>query len=83
MILTKDCIKSGQISKEFKKMRARTGLTQLDVAIDAGIATKTIGQMERGQHSDMSLRTFVSLANAYGLEVRMVSKKGEDDEISR
>jgi len=75
VILSDDCVKSGQVSKFFKLLRAKRGMTIMEVSGDIGASTKTVGGVERRDNDDMYLQIFVSLANLYGYDVKLVKKE--------
>ncbi len=75
MILTNDCIKSGKISEVFKKLRTDKAMSVMGAALETECKASTIYNMEQKRRGDMYLQVFVSLANTYGLDVKLVRKK--------
>lgn len=56
-----------KVGRNVKKFRESKGLTQVELAVDADIASSTIGMIETAQN-DMTLSKINAIAKALGLE---------------
>lgn len=56
-----------KVGKNIKKLREAKGLTQVELAVDAEIASSTIGMIETAQN-DMTLSKINAIAKALGIE---------------
>ncbi len=56
-----------KVGKNIKRIREEKGLTQIELAVDAGLASSTIGMFETAKN-DMTLSKINAIAKALGLE---------------
>lgn len=59
-------MKQINIANALRLARKKAGLTQKYVAETTGVLPETISQLERGKHTNPTLKTLVSLADCYG-----------------
>jgi len=62
-----------KVGKNVKKFREAKGLTQIELAVDANMASSTIGMIETAKN-DMTISKINSIANALGIEAYMLLK---------
>lgn len=62
-----------KVGKNIKKIREAKGLTQVELAVDANIASSTIGMIETAQN-DMTLSKINAIAKALGIETYTLLK---------
>lgn len=55
--------------QRIREERRRQDMTQADLAIASGVSRATIAQLESGDHSNVTLNTLSSLADALGVSV--------------
>ena len=65
------------LGKRIKKLRERSGITQLALADQTGLARSYIGQIESGL-KNASLETIVSIANCLGVSIEEFLKDSMD-----
>jgi len=56
-----------KIGRNVKRFREAKGLTQVELSVDANIASSTVGMIETAQN-DMTLSKINAIANALGIE---------------
>jgi transcriptional regulator with XRE-family HTH domain len=62
-----------------KRLRKKRGLTQFQLAVEAGITLGTLAALEQGENTDPRLSTFLRLAHALGVtldELAAESREG-------
>lgn len=62
-----------KVGKNIKKYREMMGLTQVELAVDANMASSTIGMIETAQN-DMTLSKINALAKALKIDAYMLLK---------
>lgn len=62
-----------KVGQNIKKHREAKGLTQVELAVDADIASSTIGMIETAQN-DMTLSKINAIAKALGVEAYTLLK---------
>ncbi|HPT41658.1 MAG TPA: helix-turn-helix transcriptional regulator [Candidatus Gastranaerophilaceae bacterium] len=62
-----------KIGKNIKKYREAKGLTQIELAVDADMASSTIGMIETAQN-DMTLSKINSIAKALNIDAYKLLK---------
>ncbi len=70
-----------RLFKQLKEVRSNLGITQVELAYQAGISLPTVQNMEANR-ANPSLETLESLANFLGLEVCLVPKKSDWETLS-
>ena len=61
------------------RKRVKLGLSQYDLGLIAGYPANSISQWERGERAP-NLRKFIDLANAVGLELKLVEWQEKKDD---
>lgn len=62
-----------KVGKNIKKLREAKGLTQVELAVDANIASSTIGMIETAQN-DMTLSKINAIAKALEIDAYKLLK---------
>lgn len=62
-----------KVGKNIKKLREAKGLTQVELAVDANMASSTIGMLETAQN-DMTLSKINAIAKALEIEAYKLLK---------
>ena len=62
-----------KIAKNIKSFREAKGLTQVELAVDANIASSTVGMIETAQN-DITLSKINAIAKALGVEAYQLLK---------
>ena len=52
-----------------KEQREKRGMSQRDLARSAGVGNATISCLEKGSGTNVSLRTFLAIAGALGIDI--------------
>ena len=58
-----------KLTMKIKKLRAKKGWTQKDLAKKAGLAVVTIEKIEMGERTNLYLSTRKKLAKAFGISI--------------
>lgn len=62
-----------KVGKNIKKLREQKGLTQVELSVDADMASSTIGMIETAQN-DITLSKINAIAKALGIEAYKLLK---------
>lgn len=60
-----------ELGSEIRKARLARGLTQADLAAEAGISRKTVNLLENGLVGDLGVRKVLTVLQELGLELRL------------
>src|ERR1019366_5672031 len=56
------------LKDKFKKLREKAGISQQEVATEAGLSWSLIAQIEQGKKNDVRVSTLLGLARALGVD---------------
>ncbi len=70
-------MKTGELNRLLIKARKVQGLNQLEVAELAGVGETVVYKLESGRE-DVTLKSFVAVLSALGVEIRCRSPLGEE-----
>jgi len=61
------------IGKRIKELRETAGITQLELAMKAGISLSNLSQIEQGKKDDPRLSTLVAVADVFGVSLDVLA----------
>jgi transcriptional regulator with XRE-family HTH domain len=61
--------KRPDLGRRLKQLREAKGLTQVELAIKAGLSPSNVAQIEQGQRPDPRVSTVAALAQALGVDI--------------
>ncbi|MBN2617194.1 MAG: helix-turn-helix transcriptional regulator [Spirochaetales bacterium] len=65
-----------EIGNNIKIKRKEACLTQQELAINSGISRVTLGKLERGEVTSISIKTLDLILSEIGYEIEFINKKG-------
>lgn len=71
------------LSRRLRQLREAAGLTQMQLAINAGVSLSLIAQVEQGQRDDIKLSTADTLASALNVAVDSLLRETASRKRSR
>ena len=58
-----------QIAHRIRQLRQERGMTQVGLAAAANLSQTAVSAIERGEHTDIGIKTLVNIANALSVPV--------------
>ncbi len=71
-----------EIGQKVKTLRKEKSLTQAELAKISGISRITLGKLERGQATTLSIKTLDLILNALSYEIDFISNKNNSFGLS-
>jgi len=69
--------KKGSVGKRIKELREAAGLTQQQLAANAGVSVSIVAQLEQGATANPKHSTITKIANGLGVPVTELVKESE------